>query len=54
MTLRAEAATSGEALAASVGESLRAVLKLGGQVDLVTPGTLANDGKVIDDQRSYG
>ena len=46
--------TSVEALASAVGDSLRAVLKLGGQVDLVTPGTLAHDGKVIDDQRSYG
>ena len=39
--------------AAALGDSLRAVLKLGGQVDLVTPGTLANDGKVIDDVRIY-
>jgi phenylacetate-CoA ligase len=54
MTLRAETAAPVEALASAVGDSLRAVLKLGGQVDLVTPGTLANDGKVIDDQRSYG
>jgi phenylacetate-CoA ligase len=54
MTLRAETAAPAEALASAVGDSLRAVLKLGGQVELVSPGTLANDGKVIDDQRSYG
>jgi phenylacetate-CoA ligase len=41
-------------LASAVAETLRAVLKLGGQVELAAPGTLPNDGKVIDDQRSYG
>ncbi|PHQ96700.1 MAG: AMP-dependent synthetase [Marinosulfonomonas sp.] len=33
--------------------SLIAVLKLKGRVELVTPGSLPNDGLVIDDQRSY-
>ena len=33
------------------GASLRAVAKLGGQVELVAPGTLPNDGKVIADER---
>jgi phenylacetate-CoA ligase len=28
-------------------------LKVKGRVELVAPGTLPNDGKVIDDQRSY-
>jgi len=32
--------------------SLRAVTKLGGSVELVTPGTLPNDGKVISDERA--
>ncbi len=35
--------------AASVVE----VLKLRGRVELVAPGSLPNDGRVIDDQRSY-
>ncbi|TCO69642.1 phenylacetate--CoA ligase family protein [Rhodovulum euryhalinum] len=34
--------------------SVAAVLKLKGKVELVPPGSLPNDGKVIDDQRSYG
>ncbi|MDJ0824568.1 MAG: AMP-binding protein [Rhodobacter sp.] len=33
--------------------SVAAVLKLKGQVELVAKGSLPNDGKVIDDQRSY-
>ncbi len=38
-----------ERYAASVAE----VMKLRGKVELVAPGSLPNDGKVIDDQRSY-
>jgi phenylacetate-CoA ligase len=41
-------------VAQAVGETLRAVTKLGGTVELVAPGSLPNDGKVIDDARSYG
>ena len=33
--------------------SVAAVLKLKGDVQIVAPGSLPNDGKVIDDQRSY-
>ncbi|MDH5798612.1 MAG: phenylacetate--CoA ligase family protein [Paracoccaceae bacterium] len=33
--------------------SVTAVLKLRGTVEIVAPGSLPNDGKVIDDQRSY-
>ena len=55
MTLRAETANTGApTLAAAVADTLRALTKLGGQVELVAPGSLANDGKVIEDQRSYG
>jgi phenylacetate-CoA ligase len=53
MTLKAESRTQDAALAQAVGESLRAVTKLGA-VELVAPGSLPNDGKVIDDARSYG
>jgi len=34
-------------------EALRDITKLGGEVELVAPGSLANDGKVIDDTRKY-
>jgi phenylacetate-CoA ligase len=30
------------------------VTKLKGRIDLVTPGTLPNDGKIIADERSIG
>jgi len=53
MTLRAESSDISAALAGAVGDSLRAVTKLGGKVELVAAGSLPNDGKVIDDQRSY-
>jgi phenylacetate-CoA ligase len=51
MTLRAEAAAPDEALAARTAEALQAQTKLRGAVELVAPGTLANDGKVIEDLR---
>ncbi|WP_316014908.1 phenylacetate--CoA ligase family protein [Roseobacter sp. HKCCA0434] len=37
----------------AVAASVREVMKLGGEVEIVAPGSLPNDGKVIDDQRSY-
>ncbi|KMO10681.1 phenylacetate--CoA ligase family protein, partial [Methylobacterium platani] len=54
MTLRAEAATPETTLAEAVAETLRAVTKLRGAVDLVAPGSLPNDGKVIADERPVG
>ena len=39
--------------AEALSESVAAVLKLRGRVEIVEPGSLPNDGKVIDDQRSY-
>jgi len=54
MTLKAESSAHAPAVAQAVGETLRAVTKLGGTVELVAPGSLPNDGKVIDDARSYG
>jgi phenylacetate-CoA ligase len=36
-----------------VSEAVRDVTKLRGEVHLVAPGSLANDGKVIEDARSY-
>ncbi len=51
MTLRCEAAESGEALASAIRDSLTAITKLKGVVEFVAPGGLPNDGKVIDDAR---
>lgn len=54
MTLKVETACSGpDALAASIGEAIRDVTKLRGNVELVAPGSLPNDGRVIEDARSY-
>jgi len=36
-----------------LADSVAAVLKLRGRVEIMEPGTLPNDGKVIDDQRRY-
>jgi phenylacetate-CoA ligase len=52
MTLRAEAADDA-GLKASLAETLQSVTKLKGEVDLVAPGSLPNDGKVIADERKY-
>jgi phenylacetate-CoA ligase len=54
MVLKAETARPDDALAARVGEALQAITKLKGEVQLVEPGTLPNDGKVIADERTYG
>ena len=51
MTLKAEAATPAPELRDAAAATLRAVTKLGGNVELVGPGTLPNDGKVIADER---
>ena len=32
---------------------VKEILKLKGDIELVTPGSLPNDGKVIDDQRTF-
>ena len=54
MALRLEPRhTADEALKARIAEAVRDVTKLRGEVQLVLPGTLANDGKVIEDARSY-
>jgi phenylacetate-CoA ligase len=53
MTLKAEALTRDAALADKIGETVQAITKLKGRVELVAPGGLPNDGKVIADERSY-
>ncbi len=53
MTLKLECANAPEGLAQRVGEAIREVTKLRGAVEFATPGSLPNDGKVIEDLRSY-
>jgi len=54
MTLKVETACSGPGeLALRIAETVRDVTKLRGEVELLLPGTLPNDGKVIEDARSY-
>ena len=53
MTLKVEVQGAPEGLAAAVAASVRDVTKLRAEVVLATPGSLPNDGKVIEDARSY-
>ena len=54
MTLKVETSCSGpDGLSAKVMDAIRDVTKLRGQVEVVLPGSLPNDGKVIEDARSY-
>ena len=54
MALHVETGTlDDEGLKARVSEAVRDVTKLRGDVHLVAQGSLANDGKVIEDARSY-
>jgi phenylacetate-CoA ligase len=53
MTLKVEAASHPQGLDTRIGEAIRDVTKLRGEVELLAPGTLPNDGKVIEDARSY-
>jgi phenylacetate-CoA ligase len=53
MTLKVEAASPPQGLDARIGEAVRDVTKLRADVQLVQPGSLPNDGKVIEDARSY-
>jgi len=54
MTLKCEARDRPAGLAEAIVASIRDVTKLRGEVELVPPGSLQNDGKVIEDQRKYG
>ncbi len=53
MVLHCEVEETGHALAQAIVESLRDVTKLRGEVAFRAPGTLPNDGKVIEDVRKY-
>jgi phenylacetate-CoA ligase len=48
-----EAGDADDALRGLIEAAVRDVTKLRGEVQLVQPGSLPNDGKVIEDARSY-
>jgi phenylacetate-CoA ligase len=52
MALHVEAAED-KALGAKLGDALQAATKLKGTIVFVAPGSLPNDGKVIEDKRTY-
>jgi len=53
MCLRVESAEHDEALREAIAHAVRDVTKLRSDVELLAPGSLPNDGKVIEDARSY-
>ncbi len=54
MTFKCEVKARTDGLAEALVASIREVTKLRGEVELVAPGSLPNDGKVIEDLRKYG
>lgn len=54
MVLSAECDSLDEDLKAAIGQSLRDITRLKGDIELVPVGSLPNDGKVISDERDYG
>jgi phenylacetate-CoA ligase len=54
MTLRCETKERPAGLAEAIVATIREVTKLRGEVELLAPGSLPNDGKVIEDARKYG
>jgi phenylacetate-CoA ligase len=53
MVLQAECVSPNDALKSKIAEALRDATKLGGDVLFAAMGSLANDGKVIDDARKF-
>lgn len=53
MTLRAESAGNDASLGSVLANELQALTKLKGDVEIVAPGSLPNDGLVIADERKY-
>ena len=53
MCLRVETAAGDDGLRNAIEAAVRDVTKLRSEVELVAPGSLPNDGKVIEDARSY-
>ncbi|MEM9782626.1 MAG: AMP-binding protein [Pseudomonadota bacterium] len=54
LAMAVEAPAPSPDLARAIAETVRDVLKLRAEVDCTPPGSLPNDGKVIDDTRRYG
>jgi phenylacetate-CoA ligase len=54
MTLRAEVDRASEGRASRLAQTIRDVTKLRGEVELCAPGSLPDDGKVIEDTRIVG
>ena len=54
MSLKCEVKERPGGLAEAIVGSIRELTKLRGEVELVAPGSLPNDGKVIEDARKYG
>jgi phenylacetate-CoA ligase len=53
MTLKVESAAASDGLAQRLADAVRDVTKLRAAVEMGHPGSLPNDGKVIEDARSY-
>jgi phenylacetate-CoA ligase len=53
MLLKAEVAGSADGFAERLGAAVREVTKLRADIELCAVGSLPNDGKVIEDARSY-
>jgi phenylacetate-CoA ligase len=53
MTLRAEVGAASDGLLQRIADTVRDVTKLRGEVELCAPGSLPNDGKVIEDTRKF-
>jgi phenylacetate-CoA ligase len=53
LTLQCECASNSSDLQAAIADSIRSICKLRGEVEIVAPDSLPNDGKVIDDIRQY-
>jgi len=53
MVLKVESASPQPGLGVQLAESVRELTKLRADIEIVEPGSLPNDGKVIDDIRNY-
>jgi phenylacetate-CoA ligase len=53
MTLQVEMSAPADGIAGRIGDAIRDVTKLRGDVTILPTGSLPNDGKVIEDARSY-
>jgi phenylacetate-CoA ligase len=53
MSFKAEVKDQSQGLSQALAQAVRDVTKLRADIELLSPGTLPNDGKVIEDARSY-